>query len=301
MTLALGAAVLGALAYGVGSVLQAFAALRATGPAVVGHPAYLLGVGCDLVAFAGSVAAVRDLPLFTVQSVLAGSLGVTVVLARVFLGTRIRRRDVVALLGIVAALVVLALAAGAQSALPAPAWFPTAALLATAGAAAVLASQYRHGPHGRLAALAGASFAGSAVGARAVDLHAGWLGLLSQPTAWTIVALGLIGSLGYARSLERGSAGSSTAVLWVFEVVVASLVGIVALGDRAQPGWELPALGATTVAILGCVVLAGSQPVPVAGLRVHDLEPDHSGTSYGLVVRTTRTYDVRDLTARRQP
>lgn len=261
MMLALGAAVLGALAYGVGSVLQAYAARRAVGTAVIRHPAYLLGVGCDLVAFVGSVVAVRSLPLFAVQSVLAGSLGVTVVLGRVFLGTRVRRRDAAALLGIVGSLVVLALAAGVQSALPAPAWFPVVALLAALGAAALLVSLYGRVAPWRLAMLAGFSFAGSAIGARAVDLHAGWIGLPLQPIAWTIVAFGVIGSLAYARSLEQGSAGSSTAILWVVEVVVASLLGVGLLGDRVLPGWDLPALGAITVAILGCVVLAGAQPV----------------------------------------
>lgn len=260
MILALGAAAFGAVAYGVGSVLQAFAARRAAGTAVLRHPLYLLGVGCDMVAFVASLVAARDLPLFAVQSVLAGSLGVTVVLARVVLGTPIRRRDGVAMLGIVGALVVLALAAGAQSALSPPAWFTAAVLVAMAGAAVVLATHYNRDAHSRLALLAGASFAGSAIGARAVDLHGAWFTLLGQPLAWSILGFGLIGSMAYARSLEHGSAGSATALVWVVEVAAAGAVGIAVLGDHVLPGWELPALAAITVAILGCVLLAGAQP-----------------------------------------
>lgn len=260
MILAFGAAVFGAVAYGVGSVLQAFAARRAVGTAVLRHPLYVLGVGCDMVAFAASLVAVRDLPLFAVQSVLAGSLGVTVVLARVVLGTPIRRRDAVAMLAIVGALVVLALASGAQSALPPPSWFTAAAVLAMTGTAVLLVTHYNRGAPTRLALLAGASFAGSAIGARAINLHGAWFTLLGQPIAWTIVGFGLIGSLAYARSLEHGSAGTATALVWVVEVAAAGLVGIAVLGDHVLTGWDLPALAAITVAVLGCVILAGAQP-----------------------------------------
>ena len=240
MVIALAAAVLGALAYGVGSVLQAFAARQAAGVWVLGHPAYLLGFGCDLAAFAASVVAVRNLPLFAVQSVLAASLGVTVVLARFVLGTPLRRRDGAAMVAVIAALAVLALASGRQSAQLPPSWFTGAEL-------------------------AGTSFAGCAIGTRALDLTAGWLATLGHPTAWTILAFGVVGSLAYARSLERGSPGSATAIVWVVEVALAGLVGITALGDRVLPGWGLPALAATAVAGLGCVLLARAAPQPERG------------------------------------
>lgn len=265
MILALGAAILGAFAYGIGSVLQAVAARRATGTAVISHPFYLLGIGCDMLAFAASLVAVHRLPLFAVQSVLAGSLGVTVVLAHLVLGTPIRRRVGVAVFVVIAALVVLALAASAQASLPAPGWFATAMVLATGGAAVLLVTQYRRGDPTRLALLAGTSFAGSAIGARALDLSNGALGALTHPIPWVILALGVIGSLAYARSLERGTAGPATAIVWVIEVLLSGLVGILVLGDHVQPGWALPALGACAVAVLGCVLLAQAQPAEPKG------------------------------------
>lgn len=260
MMLALGSAIAGALGYGVGSVLQAAAARRATGTAVPRHPLYLLGVGFDLVAFAASFVAARQLPLFAVQSVLAGSLAVTVVLARVFLGHPLRRVHAAAVTALVAALAVLASAAGTQSALPPPSWFPEATLLAMAGAGGLLAWAYRRGGATHLALIAGVCFAGSAIGVRAVTLDGHWLALLGQPIAWSVAGFGLIGSFAYARSLERGSAGSATAILWVTEVTLAGLVGIAALGDHVLPGWGLPALCALGVALVGCVILAGAQP-----------------------------------------
>ena len=74
MTVGLIAALVGMFGYGIGSVLQAAAAARASGPAVLRHPAYLAGLTCDAVAWLASLAALRSLPLFVVQSLLAGEL-----------------------------------------------------------------------------------------------------------------------------------------------------------------------------------------------------------------------------------
>ena len=52
--------------------------------------------------------------MYAVQSVTAGSLAVTVVIARIVLGARLRRRDTAAILLTVAALTVISLAAGPE-------------------------------------------------------------------------------------------------------------------------------------------------------------------------------------------
>lgn len=260
MMLALGASVVGAAAYGGGSVLQARAAQRAVGSAVLRHPDYLAGVGCDLLGFVAALVAVRSLPLFAVQSILAGSLAVVVVLARVVLGTPIRRRDTVLMLALVGALVVLALGAGTQSAHLPPGWFTPVALVAAAAAGVCLAGGYRRADATALAVLAGGSFAGSAICARALVLDGSLFTIALHPVAWMVAAFGLIGTVAYARCLERGSVGPATAIVWVVEVLVAGGFGVLALGDRVLSGWEVPVLAAMCVAILGCVVLAGAQP-----------------------------------------
>ncbi len=143
MIIALIAAIIGALGYGVGSVLQARAATGTTGLAVLRHPIYLAGVSCDLVAWAASLVAVRQLPLFAVQSMLAASLGVTVVLARLVLGSPIRQRDTAALAGVLVALVVLALASGSQSVQIPPSFFGVAILMAATAVAVIVSLSYR--------------------------------------------------------------------------------------------------------------------------------------------------------------
>ena len=95
-----------ALCYGVGSVLQAVAARRAHRvegldvrllARLLGSWLYVVGLGLDVVGFGLSLVAVRSLPLFVVQAVLASFLAITAVLGAVFLRMPLTRRDRIAL------------------------------------------------------------------------------------------------------------------------------------------------------------------------------------------------------------
>ena len=89
-------AIFGAFSYGVGSIPGHRGHAQLRHRRTLGHPLYLLGVGCDLLAWAASMVALRELAVYQVQSVLAGSLAVTVVAARLILASRLRGRDVAA-------------------------------------------------------------------------------------------------------------------------------------------------------------------------------------------------------------
>jgi hypothetical protein len=270
VTLALVAALAAALLYGSGSVLQAVAARRSSGPGVLRHPWYVAGLACDLFGWLASLAALRALPLFTVQALLAGSLVVTVLLARVVLQARLRRVDGVAVAVVVASLVVLARAAGPDAAvrvLPGP--FTAAVLAALALIAAACALAYRRGPGWVLAVLAGAAASGAAICARAVSVPAGGSGrgaalagtlraVAADPLAWSVAGFGLLTTVLYARALERAGVGASTAVLSVVEVVVPGVVGLAVLHDTVRPGWPIVAAVAAALALTACVTLATS-------------------------------------------
>lgn len=256
MTVDLLAALAGTLGYGVASVLQAVGAARASGPAVMRHPAYLAGLACDGLAWLASLVALQHLPLFVVQSLLAGSLGVTVLLAWVFLGARLRTRDIVAVAVAAVALATVAGASGAQSAQGAPHGFRLAMLALALVTAAVTALLYGRGGSLSLATLAGVAFSGAALCARAAT--ADWGRLLTEPLAWAVLGFGAVGALTYARSLERGPVGPATAVLWVVEVLVPGIIGIAVLGDLVRPGWTLPTVLAVAAAVVACSMLATS-------------------------------------------
>src|SRR3954462_1056521 len=112
---ALAIVIFGAISYAAASVLQAVAARRCSGTVeTMRHPLYLLGILCDMLAWVGSMIALRELAVYVVESVLAGSLAITVIAARFILRSRLRPRDVAAIVISLTALTVLSMSAGEQ-------------------------------------------------------------------------------------------------------------------------------------------------------------------------------------------
>lgn len=257
MTLALVTAVLAALGYAAGSVLQAVGVRRSG----LRSPLYLAGLGLDGVAWLLSLVALRRLPTFAVQSLLAGSLALTVLLARVFLGSRLRTRDTAAVLLLVAALGVVG---GSGTEQPSPA-IGTAAEYGLCTAAVVLLLAVlglRRSTSAVLAVLAGLGYSVAALGARAVTVPEEWWRVVLEPVGWAVVVSGVAGTLGYAAALERGAVGPATALLWSVEVVVPAVAGFALLGDSVRAGWGPAAVVALVVVVACSVVLAGSPAIP---------------------------------------
>ena len=266
MTFSLIAAVLGAVLYGVGSILQALAVRRAAGLNALRQPLYIAGFACDGAAWIASLLALHALPLFTVQAVLAGSLAVAVVLARIFLAAVLRAIDIVAVAVVVVALAVLALAAG-----PDPtgggdlvsSGFKVAMLASLAALILATVLTYRRGSGIWFAVVGGLGSSGAAISARAAHLAmpSGALELVktaAQPLVWAIVGFGLLTAVAYARALERAAVGPATAVLSVVDVLVPAVIGLAVLHDVVRDGWAPAAVVATVAALGACVVLAMS-------------------------------------------
>src|SRR4051794_11814865 len=250
--------IFGAFAYAAASIFQALGARRATSTVkAFGHPLYIIGTVLDLLAWAGSMIALSELAVYVVESVLAGSLAVTVVAARVILKSRLRAIDVIAVAVSVAALSVLALSAGEQESVAASAqlrlWFCGAALLVALlgwGATKVASP-------GVVAALAGLCLGGAALVGRALTLPDGamisiksaTLAIVTEPLVAALLVFGVTGMMLYANALQRGQVGPVTAILWIAEVIAPSAVAVLFLGDTVRPGWSTAALVAGGVTV----------------------------------------------------
>ena len=260
---AFGAAVL----YGAGTVLQAAGVRGSAGPAGAPGPSrlrsaglYATGLVLDALGFLASLAALRSLPLFVVQSAIASSVAVTAVLAAVFLGSRLHRAEVVALGAVGLGLVGLAAVAreGGATGLGG-----TGVVLLLAGLAPVLllaavASRLR-GPVAAslLALVAGLGFAGTGVSARVLRVPQPWWRGVADPVLWCLVGYSLVGLVCYALALQRGSVTAVAAVTFTVETVVPALIGLVWLGDRVRPGGSVVAALAFALTLAGCLRLAG--------------------------------------------
>lgn len=273
VAVALAEAALGAVGYGAASVVQARTARDGQGLGVVARPWYVAGLLADLLAWVASVLAIRVLPLFVVQSLLATSLAVTVLLAWPVLGHRPGRRDAGAVAVVVAALVGLAWSSGSQAPSPPRTGLRVVVGVALVVGAACFALGRRRGglAHG---VLAGWCFSWLAVCVRALPLPDGPVPALrdaaGDPLAWSAAVLGGLGTLAFARAVQRGRVGPVTVTMWVVEVVVSGAVGIVALGDGVRPGTGWLAAGCVVAVLAACVALGAGggsarDDVPVAG------------------------------------
>lgn len=258
MILGIVAAAGGAVAYGGGSVLQSAATTKATGANVWRHPLYIAGLLADAAAWVASLVALREVPVFAVQAILAGSLAITVILASAFLHVRMRRRDVISVVAVVLALVMIAGSAGPQSAASVGAAFTPIASGAAAACVLALLVLFKRGGSPAMAVLAGVAFSGAALCARGLSGASHWSAIVGDPLAWAILAFGVVGAVAYARALELGNVGAATATMWVVEVVLPGIVGIAVMGDQVRAGWAVPAAIAVAIAVAASFALATS-------------------------------------------
>lgn len=275
MTWGLLTAFAAAWCYALGSIFQAIAA-RSVPDAEGLDPRflirllhswrYLLGVGLDGVGFLLSLVAVRALPLFVVQSVVASFLAITAVLGAIFLKMPLRRSDRIGLGVVVAGLVLVGASAAEDSSVDvssAESWGVLVAAIALALVSVPLARVPGvRGAFG-LGAVAGLAFGATAVASRMLpgDLSPGDIGdevgtLLTSPATYALIVAGVVAMLTYSIALQRGSVTQATAPLVVGETVVPALVGILLLGDHTRPGWGWVALLGFVVSVGGAISLA---------------------------------------------
>lgn len=253
MLLALLAAIVASVGYGVASVLEAVAALRHHGARVFTRPIYLAGIALDLLAWEASLIALQRLTLFTVQALLSGSVVVTLLLARLVFSTRLGGGQIIAMLLLVGALVVVALATGVQPAARAPDYFTVMLMALLLVLFILLILSYRRGKPLVLAVVAGLAASTAALGARGIQLSDQLANILMQPVSWIVAGSGVVAMIAYSRALESGAVGAITALYTVIEVAFPGSIGMVLLDDAVRPGWEVSKFAALALA-LGCGV-----------------------------------------------
>ncbi|WP_436529139.1 hypothetical protein [Actinoplanes sp. HUAS TT8] len=265
--IALSIAVFGSLCYAAGSILQAVGARRSTSAvSTLGHPLYMIGIALDMTAWLGSMVALRKMPVYLVESILAGSLAITAFAAWAFLGSKLRRRDVAAIVVTIFALVGLASSAGEQGVVAASLQLRLGFIGALVVVLALGVVATRIGAPGLIAAVGGLSIGAAALGGRALHLPdeemttvgSAAVAIFTEPLTYVLLVFAANGMVMYANALQGGDVGRVTAVHWTFEVIAPSVVALTVLGDTVQPGREPLALGAALVTVACAVVLASA-------------------------------------------
>ncbi len=264
-----------AICYGVASVLQALAARRTETAEgldprlflrLVKSVPYVGGLALDVLGFLLSLLALRTLPLFLVQGVIASSLAVTAVLGAIVLHMALSGRDKIAVGVVIAGLILLALSAAEEHPLHvtmAHHWGALIAAVVLSGLAVILARL--PGPFGAaaLGGVAGLQFGVVAVAARILPGSYDPRVLLADPATYALVIAAPVGLLALSTALQRGTVTQATAPLVVAETIAPALVGLFMFGDAPRAGWGWAAAAGFALAVLGAVSLASHGEVRI--------------------------------------
>jgi drug/metabolite transporter (DMT)-like permease len=264
-----------AICYGVASVLQALAARRtATAEGLdprlflrlLKSVPYVAGLGLDVLGFLLSLVALRTLPLFLVQGVIASSLAVTAVLGAIVLHMGLSVREKVAVGVVVAGLILLALSAAEDHVVDvtsAQRWGVLISAVVLSGLAVALARLRGRLGAAALGSVAGLQFGVVAVAARILPASYDPRVLLTDPATYALIIAAPVGLLALSTALQRGTVTQATAPLVVAETIAPALVGLLMFGDAPRAGWGWAAAAGFILAVLGAVSLASHGEVRV--------------------------------------
>ncbi|MGH3613090.1 MAG: hypothetical protein ACRDRK_10950 [Pseudonocardia sp.] len=238
---------LSAVVYAVGIVAQTVAARRTeirdrVDPGLLVRlatdRAYLLGFSSQVAGFVLTFLARATLPLYLVQAGASSAVGLAAVIGLTVLGWKVRALEIGVLVVMAAGLLLLVGAAEPSTSrdLPTAMTVGLVAILVLTGLLAVPAARL---PRARgavvMGALAGVAFAVLAIASRPIA-SGPLLELPFEPLAWLMVVSALIGQTLLAAALQRGSTTATAASMDATTVVLASLVGLVVLGDQVAAG-----------------------------------------------------------------
>jgi drug/metabolite transporter (DMT)-like permease len=304
--LSLAAALVAALCYGLGAVMQAIAVrassrrpvLEAAGVTGGVDPGliirmlrqwpFIASLFVDLFGFVCQLIALRRLPLFEVQVIIAANLAVTAVFASWLMHTILSWREWSAVIAVVVGVGLLGSSAGSQGAAAVGLDFHLAlmaalAVIALGGVAAARLPGNVRTPV--LGAIAGLGYGVLAVCARILPGFTPHE-LIRSPAAYTLAAAGIISFVLYASALESGGVTAATAAVILFETIPPAIVGVLLLGDTTRPGMTGLAVAGFVIALVSATALArfGEAGGPSAAEAVH--VPRQSGPPSQAELRT---------------
>jgi drug/metabolite transporter (DMT)-like permease len=244
---------------------------------------FIASLGLDLVGFCAQLVALRQLPLFAAQAIIAGNLAVTAVFAAWLIHLELAWREWLAVAGVILGVGMLGASAGPHAATGVSPQFKLALILAVAGiaAAGIAASRLRAGIRTPvLGAVAGLGYGVLAVAARVLPGFSPHE-LIRDPAAYALAAAGIVSFMLYATALEGGSVTVATAAVVLAETTPPAVVGVMFLGDQTRPGLGGLAVLGFSLAIVCAVALArfgetDEQGLTAAQRRVRQAESEPS-------------------------
>lgn len=220
---------------------------------------YIAGILFDLLAGLLTLVAVKTLPLFVVQSVIASCVVMTAILEHVFLKRQLKLQTYIASIVVLIGLGCLALASHSEQTAIVSQLIKLLILLTPVMLIAIGAISIRYNNRlsaALLAILSGAAFGGvSVIGRLFVYPDPIWL-VIKAPLFWAIIVYGILGMVFFTAALQRTLATAVNGVMTSAQTVIPIIIGITLLGDTARSGlWLVMWIGGLFV-VGGCSFIA---------------------------------------------
>jgi drug/metabolite transporter (DMT)-like permease len=233
------------------------------------RPRWMLGISLGLAGFALQVLALRDAPLTLVQPVLASGLLVLLAFSVVVLHERVGKRELVAVVAIIAGVSAIALAQPARG----ESTNVIAFTIVVVGLGLVALQAFVRRRPG-IGALLAAAIAADAIAALAAAQAARTLPDALPSAGWALLAAagGVATLAAESAALQRRGAARIAPVVMAGQVAVPVALAPLLLGER----WSATALGAgllvagLAAVVISSAVLAGS-PVVLAAEGEHEV------------------------------
>jgi drug/metabolite transporter (DMT)-like permease len=223
---------------------------------------YMFGTILELAGYGLSLVALRILPLFLVQSVIAASVVVTAVGDRLILHTKISHRNIFAIIIVLIGLVFLSISAEPSRAVMGSSSVRLLLELSPIliGVIGIVFIYIRNNISAMvLAALAGLSFGTtSTIGRIIVYPHPLWR-LGESPLTWGLIASALLGQYLFTLALQRTTATKGNATMIALQTLGPALCGLIFFNDKIRSGYELIVVLGAALVIIGCIMTAVEQ------------------------------------------
>jgi len=219
---------------------------------------FILSLAIDLFGFVCQLIALRRLPLFEVQVIIAANLAVVAVLASWVMHVVLSAREWLAVFAVVTGVGLLGLSSGGEGAAAVSGNFDIGLIVVLAAVALAGLAAARLPGRARtpvLGAIAGLGYGVLAICARILPGF-GPHELIRSPATYILAAAGVVSFMLYASALESGSVTVATAAVILFETIPPAIIGVLLLGDKTRHGMADLAAAGFVLALVSAVALA---------------------------------------------
>jgi len=227
---------------------------------LLGNAPYMLGIVLDIIGWLLTLAAVKVLPLFLVQSIIAANIVIAALLDQAILRRRLPRYGYRLIFIILLGLIVLAVTAAPTTTVipitPLIYWSSALGLAGLGLLGALLSRKPAKTTAVALAVIAGVSFGAVSIIGRLLITNIAVAQLLYNPLMWILVAYSGLGMLLLTLGLRHATATTVNAVSVTFQTIAPTIIGLTLLGDTVRSGTWLLTVTALLATLAASLLLA---------------------------------------------